>query len=96
MKTTIYVEGGGNASLLQSELRHGFKALFESAGFRGRLPRVVACGSRNDAFNDFKIALQSKTNERRCWLCAYLDAIGPALSKQRLLERSAQHDGTFA
>ncbi len=62
MKTTIYVEGGGNAALLQSELRQGFKALFESAGFRGRLPKVVACGTRNDAFNDFKTAFLAKTN----------------------------------
>lgn len=61
MKTTIYVEGGGNTAYLCSELRCGFKALFESAGFIGRLPKIVACGTRNDAFNDFKTAFLSKT-----------------------------------
>ncbi len=60
MKTTIYIEGGGDTKRLHSELRQGFKTLFENAGFRGKLPRVVACGSRNDAFRDFTIAFKKK------------------------------------
>lgn len=63
MKTTIYIEGGGNTAHLCSELRKGFQSLFSNAGFAGKLPKVVACGSRNDAFNDFKTAVNAKKDE---------------------------------
>lgn len=63
MKTIIYVEGGGDTSKLHSELRQGFQKLFESAGFLGKMPRVVASGSRNNAFNDFKTALKLKKED---------------------------------
>jgi len=60
----IYIEGGGDTDLLRSELRKGFQSLFEKAGFKGRLPKVIACGSRNNAFDDFKTALKNqKANE---------------------------------
>ena len=63
MKTTIYIEGGGKTKQLHSELRHGFKTLFEKAGFSDKLPKVVACGSRNDAFGDFKTAFKKKKED---------------------------------
>lgn len=59
MKTTIYIEGGGTTKQLQSELRHGFQALFTSAGFAGKLPKVVASGSRNEAYADFATAFKN-------------------------------------
>jgi hypothetical protein len=59
--TAIYVEGGGNANrILKTELRQAFRDLFIKAGFSGRLPKVIACGSRNEAFSDFKVALKNK------------------------------------
>lgn len=63
MKTTIYIEGGGKTKQLHSELRHGFKTLFEKAGFSDKLPKVVACGSRNDAFGDFTTAFKKKKED---------------------------------
>lgn len=63
MKTTIYIEGGGKTKQLHSELRHGFKTLFEKVGFSDKLPKVVACGSRNDAFRDFTIAFKKKKED---------------------------------
>jgi len=63
LKTTIYIEGGGNTAHLRSELRKGFQALFKNAGFSGRLPKIVACGSRNEAFEDFKTAFSAKSND---------------------------------
>ncbi|MBB5022858.1 DUF4276 family protein [Desulfurispira natronophila] len=68
MKTTIYVEGGGNTKQLKSELRRGFQALFTSAGFGGKLPKVVAASSRNEAYDDFQIALQSKKPDEKVLL----------------------------
>ena len=72
MKTTIYIEGGGDAPSLRSELRQSFHTLFEKAGFKGKLPKVVACGSRNNAFHDFKIAFESKKANENVLLLALL------------------------
>lgn len=52
----IYVEGGGSSEELQILCREGFRKLLENAGFRGRMPRFYACGTRNDAYNDFHTA----------------------------------------
>lgn len=54
MKITLFVEGGGNTDGLKADLRKGFKLFFEKAGLEGRLPKVVACGSRDNAFKQFK------------------------------------------
>jgi hypothetical protein len=52
----IYVEGGGNTEELRARCREGITKLLKNSGFAGRLPRIVACGSRNEAFDDFKTA----------------------------------------
>jgi hypothetical protein len=52
----IFVEGGGTSNELRTRCREGFHKLLENAGFTGRVPRIVACGSRNDAFDAFKTA----------------------------------------
>ena len=54
---TIYVEGGGNDSKeLHIRCREGFRKLLEKSGFGGRMPRLVACGSRAAAFDEFSMA----------------------------------------
>lgn len=53
----IYVEGGGDAASLKTECRQRFSKFFESAGFKGKMPRVVACGGRNDAYDSFCTAI---------------------------------------
>ena len=60
MSVTVYVEGGGDRAQLQAQCRKGFQELLEKAKFGDRLPRVVACGARNDAFRDFKTALRKR------------------------------------
>lgn len=60
MKVKIYVEGGGNhCRELSRECRRGFSRFFENAGFRGCMPKVIACGSRSQAYDDFCTALKS-------------------------------------
>lgn len=56
MSARIYIEGGGDSKELHTRCREGFRKLFERCGFSGRMPRLVACGSREDAFDDFKTA----------------------------------------
>ena len=53
----LYVEGGGKTNLLRTECRQGFSAFLEKAGLAGHMPRVISCGSRKDAYDDFLTAL---------------------------------------
>ncbi len=56
MSARIYIEGGGNSKEGKVRCREGFRKLFEKCGFMGRMPALVACGPRNDAYDDFKTA----------------------------------------
>lgn len=49
----LYVEGGGDANALKTACREGFAKFLSKAGLAGRMPRVVACGSRADAYDSF-------------------------------------------
>lgn len=52
----LYVEGGGDSSILRTACRRGFTSFITKAGVASR-PRVVACGSRRDAFDSFCTAI---------------------------------------
>jgi hypothetical protein len=56
-RVKIYVEGGGNSKELRFRCRAGFAKLLGRAGFSGRMPRIVACGSRNATFDRFSTAM---------------------------------------
>ena len=53
----IYVEGGGDRGELKTRCRQGFSAFFRKAGLEGRMPKVIACGSRGKALDKFRSAL---------------------------------------
>lgn len=52
----LYVEGGGGSKTLKTACRKGFRRFLEKAGLTGRLPRIVAAGSRQNAYESFKTA----------------------------------------
>lgn len=54
----LYVEGGGDTNKLKTECREGFFKFLQKAGLK-KLPRVVACGSRRDAFDAYCTALRN-------------------------------------
>lgn len=56
MKSTIYLEGGGDSKELHILCRKGFRKLLEKCGFADHMPRLHSCGGRNSTFEDFKIA----------------------------------------
>ena len=56
MRACIYIEGGGDSKELRARCREGFRRLLENSGFKGKMPRLVACGSREAAFDDFVTA----------------------------------------
>lgn len=57
MRIKIYVEGGGESNKLRTECRQGFRSFFEKSGLTGKMPAVVACGTRSDAFDSFCTAV---------------------------------------
>ena len=62
MSVKLYVEGGGDSKTLKTACRRGFSRFIEKAGAAGRMPSVVACGSRENAYDSFRAALASGDN----------------------------------
>lgn len=71
----VYVEGGGDGAALRTACRKGFSKLFERAGLAGRMPRVVACGTRAAAFDDFRTAVRRAGPEE--FVCLLVDSEDP-------------------
>lgn len=55
----LFVEGGGDAKPLRTACREGFTEFLKKAGLGGHMPRVISCGSRKNAYDDFCTALDS-------------------------------------
>ncbi len=58
MSIKLYVEGGGDSKDLKNRCRRGFRKFIERAGLEGRMPRIVACGGRENAYESFKTACE--------------------------------------
>ena len=64
MKVKLYIEGGGDSRLQDTQFRQAWKSFFEKAGLTGRMPATFRGGGREDTFDDFKIAVRTrKTDE---------------------------------
>ena len=63
MRVKIYVEGGGDSNQLKRKCRRGFSRFFEKAGCKGKMPRIIACGSRNNTFGDFCTAIKNSATD---------------------------------
>ena len=57
MSIKVYVEGGGDSNQLRRQCRNGFREFFSKAGLKGRLPRVIPCGSRQKAYDRFCVEI---------------------------------------
>ncbi|MDX8404678.1 MAG: DUF4276 family protein [Mariprofundus sp.] len=57
MSVFLYVEGGAKGSLAR-ECRKGFSQFLNQAGLKGRMPKVFACGSRREAYENFCTAIK--------------------------------------
>jgi hypothetical protein len=56
----VYVEGGGDRNkALSTRCRQGFAEFLQRAGFRDRMPKIVACGGRQQAYESFKMASEN-------------------------------------
>jgi hypothetical protein len=56
----VFVEGGGDRNKdLQTQCRRGFSEFCRKAGLGGRMPRIVACGGRQRAYEIFSAAYEA-------------------------------------
>lgn len=55
----VYVEGGGDVRSQQARLREGFANLFKRALGGLPQPKVIACGGRSQAFEDFRDGIRN-------------------------------------
>jgi hypothetical protein len=49
----LFVEGGGDRNTLKTECRNTFADFLKKADFSGKMPRIIACGSRRKAFESY-------------------------------------------
>jgi hypothetical protein len=85
----VYVEGGGNTSALKSECRRGFSQFFSKILPLGKQPKIIACGSRNEALDDFRTALRQYPQEHVVLL---VDAEAPVDSERTVWEHLKKRD----
>jgi hypothetical protein len=86
----IYVEGGGHGSALKGECRRGFAEFFRKFLPAGKQPRIIACGSRNEALNDFRTALRNARGES---IVLLVDAEAPVSEGHTVWAHLKQRDG---
>lgn len=55
----LYVEGGGDSSSLRTACRKGFSEFLRKAGLGGSMPRIIACGGRQNAYDSFCRAVEA-------------------------------------
>jgi hypothetical protein len=72
----LYVEGGGDAKALRIACREGFRLFIDKAGLTGRMPRIIACGTRQNAFESFETAQAQAASDTRPMML--IDSEGPA------------------
>lgn len=74
----IYIEGGGDGKNTKALIRKGFSTFFKDIIEVVRSKRIkweiIICGSRNNAFNDFKKALEDYPN---AFIILLVDAEAP-------------------
>lgn len=87
----IYLEGGGDGKDLHVRCREAFRRLLEHMGFQGRMPRLVACGGRGQAFKDFCTALRRQRYTG--WTAMWLDSEEPMVNLEDTWVHLAASDG---
>ena len=91
MRVCLYVEGGGDQANTLTACKKAFRLFFEKA-LPGRLkPKIVACGSRDNAHNDFCISLRSDPNTFAVLLVDSEDPVLPGNSAAQHLRRRERH-----
>lgn len=87
MRVTVFVEGGGQSKDLRTRCREGFHNFLSKAVAHGRSPKIVACGSRSDAFDRFKTAVSQGSSGEYLLLVDSEDVVSAATVWQHVGHR---------
>lgn len=91
MNAYIYLEGGSVESKdADIRCREGFRKLLEKCGFTGRMPRLVACGGRNDVFGQFRLA--HRTTHGPNFVAMWIDSEEPLSNVEAAWAHLLEHD----
>ncbi len=93
MSATVYLEGGASgpdSKDLQIRCREGFKKFLEKCGYKGRMPRLFACGPRSAAFDDFKTAFS--TRRAGDYVAMWIDSEDPLTDLEATWEHLRRRD----
>lgn len=74
VETRIYVEGGGDQARLKTKCRAGFRLFFEKILSQNKMPKIIACGSRKEAYDRFCTAIKEYENT---FCILFVDSEGP-------------------
>lgn len=79
VRIKLLVEGGGDGKQgsVKKACRRGFRLFLEKAGLAGQMPEIIACGSRQEAYNRF---VHEHGNGNHV-VVLLVDAEGPVTSK---------------
>lgn len=92
--SALFVEGsriGPDSRNDQRECREAFKNLLVRCGFEGRLPRIFASGSRNNAYDNLCNAL--KDNSYPVFVAMLIDSEDPIPDMENTWEHLTKRDG---
>jgi hypothetical protein len=95
VSATVYLEGGArgpDSKELQIRCREGFRKLLEKCGYKEekRMPRLIACGSRHNAFEDFTIGHAGK--EAGDYVGLWIDSEDPLADLEATWEHLRRRD----
>ena len=86
----LCIEGGGNTRGAQAPCREAFRELLVKAGFSSRSLQVAACGSRNNALKEFRIALsKAKSGD---FVALLVDSEAPIADIEKTWAHLKAHD----
>lgn len=88
----IFVEGGGDGEGVRRSCRQGFSAYCGKLTPTGRRPGIVACGSRNEAFDKFQTQIRVS---KRGDICALLVDSEEPVNNEPLSHLSARDHWRF-
>lgn len=96
VNAVLYTEGGGERGQprvknLKIQMRRAFHSFLTKAGIPGGRFRVVRCGSRNQAFSEFKRALEKQ--EQNKFPILLVDSEDPVLNSTSPWVHLNQRDG---
>ena len=91
VSTIVYMEGGGDSKDGKIRCREGFRNLLEKCGLIGRMPTLVACGSRDSAYDRFKIAYTNASGTD--YVVLMIDSEGPLSDIDKTWVHLGQRDG---